>query len=175
MPSFSTPTVSVRNLALSASLIAAAATVMTLAGADTALAKGTAVKAAPTSPYYGRWTVEDPQAPFSTRGREYKTVDVAPCGNNFCGVSVGANGRCGPVLFRFLGANRNAEMLKGHGKWGSARKNVIIYPYETEHKGVTNFSLMLGDGYNIGGRSGNMPKYEAEYIRSGAARCTVRS
>lgn len=132
--------------------------------------------AAGGSPYFGRWTVDDPNAPFSVRGREYKTFDVAPCGRDFCGLSVGENGRCGPTMFRFLSKNRNAEVLKGHGRWGSAKKNVVIYTYAADGSAAsTGLTLYLGDGYDMGGRSGNMPKYEAEYIKRGPARCTVRA
>ena len=40
------------------------------------------------SPYYGRWTVDEEKPVFTARGRLYKTIDVAPCGKDFCGVSV---------------------------------------------------------------------------------------
>lgn len=125
------------------------------------------------SPYFGRWTVDDANARFSVRGREYKTFDVAPCGRDFCGVSVGDNGRCGPTLFRFLSKNRTAQELKGHGKWGTAKKNVVIYPYEGTGAGWS-LQLLLGDGYNLNDRGGNMPIYESSYRKLGAVRCTAR-
>lgn len=128
-----------------------------------------------TSKYYGRWTVGDANAPFSVRGREYKTFDVAPCGKDFCGVSVNDKGQCGPVLFRFLSKSRNLETLKGHGKWGKAKKNVVMYTYDLEDGGPKRMMLYLGDGYDLGGRSGNMPKYDAEYLWSNKARCTART
>ncbi len=130
--------------------LGAALTLLGLASADIAVAAAPAA-----SPYFGRWTVEDREAPFSSRGIEYKSVDIAPCGNDFCGVSVSPQGRCGATLFRFLSRNRNAEMLKGHGKWGSQRKNVVIYTFEGETPGSTMLQLFLGDGYNLGGREGN--------------------
>ena len=76
---------------------------------------------------------------FSSRGREYKTIDIAPCGKDFCGVSVADNGRCGPTLFRFLMKRANGETeLRGHGKWGGARKNVLIWLFDSDdaHKGM---------------------------------------
>lgn len=153
------------------SLCAGVIAMSSLALSDTAAAKMV------TSPYFGRWTVDDPNAPFSARGREYKTFDVAACGKDFCGVSVGDNGKCGPILFRFLDKSRNKETLKGHGKWGKAKKNVVIYTYDLEDgsKTARRMMLYLGDGYDLGGRSGNMPKFEAEYIRTNAVKCTVRA
>lgn len=141
---------------------------MALVGADTALANPS-----PASVHYGRWTVDDPDARFSARGRDYKTIDIAPCGKDFCGVSVNDQGRCGPVLFRFLAKNRNAEELKGHGRWGAAKKKVGINNYmsNTNSRAI---HLTLGDGYEFDERSGNMPTYESGYVRSGTARCTAR-
>jgi hypothetical protein len=68
------------------------------------------------SPFWGRWKVtSDGEAPvFSSRGRDYKTIDIAPCGKDFCGVSVKDNGQCGPVLFRFL-------MKRAQGRGRAAR------------------------------------------------------
>ena len=85
---------------------------------------------APTtaSPYYGRWTVAEEEPVFTTRGRLYKTIDVSPCGKNFCGVSVDDTGKCGTTLFRFAGKSaKGVDELRGRGKWGQAQKNVVIY------------------------------------------------
>jgi hypothetical protein len=132
--------------------------------------------AAPASPYWGRWTVADAGSAFSSRGREYKTIDIAPCGKDFCGVSVGDGGKCGPVLFRFLMKRANStEELRGHGKWGSVRKNVLIWLFDNEGQGAhKGMQVYLGDGYDFGERSENMPKFEAVYRHSGVARCTAR-
>ena len=154
---------------LSTSLCLAVVTVG-VAGADMVAAKA----AAATSPYFGRWTVADKDAPFSARGREYKMFDIAPCGKDFCGVSVAPNGKCGPTLFRFLSKNRNADELKGHGKWGTARKNVMIFPWREDDKAPPMLQLYLGEGYDFGERSSNMPKFDAGYRKLGAARCTAR-
>ncbi|HOB15117.1 MAG TPA: hypothetical protein PKN09_12810 [Novosphingobium sp.] len=132
--------------------------------------------ATPASPYWGRWTVADRGAAYSSRGREYKTIDIAPCGKDFCGVSVADNGKCGPVLFRFLMKRADGkDELRGHGRWGSARKNVLIWLFDDD-QGRSNqrMKLYLGDGYDFGERSENMPKFEAEYRRSGVARCKAR-
>lgn len=148
-------------------------------GALAAFAAGTMAMpsnaAAPASSYWGRWSVEDTEAVFSARGREYKTIDIAPCGKDFCGVSVGPNGKCGPTLFRFLMKRAGGTELRGHGKWGTARKNVMIWLIEAEEGQQRNqFQLYLGDGYDLGERSANMPKFDALYRKSGVARCTAQ-
>jgi hypothetical protein len=146
-----------------------------LAAAATASAAG----APASSRYYGRWTVGEERPVFTARGREYKTIDIAPCGNDFCGVSVADGGRCGAVLFRFLGKrarDEDAQDLRGHGKWGSARKNVLIYAFDDGEGAAAKrqLGLYLGDGYDFGERGGSMPKYHADYVRKSAAQCTAR-
>ncbi len=138
-----------------------------------------AAPAPASSLYYGRWTVSEDRPVFTPRGREYKTIDVAPCGKDFCGVSVTDGGRCGPVLFRFLGhraKDGSDDYLRGHGKWGAAKKNVVIYSYDdTDAQPVKrSLELYLGDGYDFGERSDNMPKFHANYSRSGKALCKAR-
>jgi hypothetical protein len=142
------------------------------------IAAGVAMLATPAaaqhagSPYYGRWTVSEDRPVFTARGLTYKTIDVAPCGSDFCGVSVDDNGRCGAVLFRFLGVHAEVDTLRGHGKWGNEQKNVVIYSNgDGDNPG---FELYLGDGYNLGGRSANMPKFHSTYRRLGRARCVTR-
>lgn len=148
----------------------------TLSIALTAIASMSPAAAAPSSPYWGRWTVTDQSGPFSSRGREYKTIDIAPCGKDFCGVSVADNGKCGPTLFRFLMKRASGkEELRGHGKWGNGRKNVLIWMFRDEDdKPRDEIQLYLGDGYDFGERSENMPKFDAMYRKSGVARCTAR-
>lgn len=133
-------------------------------------------QAASGSPFWGRWKVEDQNAVFSSRGREYKTIDIAPCGKDFCGVSVKDNGQCGPVLFRFLMKRAKGDQeLRGHGRWGNARKNVLIWLFaRDEGQRQDQFQLYLGDGYDFGERSENMPKFEAIYRHSGVAQCKAR-
>jgi hypothetical protein len=130
---------------------------------------------AASSPYYGRWTVSEDRPVFTARGRLYKTVDVAQCGGDFCGVSVDDKGACGAVLFRFLGRHAGTDVLRGHGKWGEEQKNIVIYSYSGDEPGAApHFELYLGDGHDFGERSGNMPKFRANYRRLGSARCQVR-
>jgi hypothetical protein len=130
------------------------------------------------SPFWGRWKVtSDGEAPvFSSRGRDYKTIDIAPCGKDFCGVSVKDNGQCGPVLFRFLMKRaKGDEELRGHGKWGTGRKNVLIWLFDGETDGGhQRMQLYLGEGYDFGERSANMPKFDATYRHTGAAKCKAR-
>lgn len=127
------------------------------------------------SPYYGRWTVSEDRPIFTVRGAAYKTIDITTCGRDFCGVSVDDKGRCGAVLFRFLAKNAATDMLRGHGRWGSEQKNIVLMSYGTTDTGENaGFELLLGDGYNLGSRSGSMPKFHADYKRLGAARCVAR-
>lgn len=129
----------------------------------------------PRSPYFGRWTVSSEKERFSSRGQLYRTIDIAPCGRDFCGVSVGAGGTCGPTLFRFFARNQRAEMLRGHGVWGAQKKNVTLESYENEDApGGRVIDLNLGDGYDFGERSDNIPKFTANYRPAGAIRCTAR-
>lgn len=129
----------------------------------------------PRSPYFGRWTVSGEKERFSSRGQLYRTIDIAPCGRDFCGVSVATNGTCGPTLFRFLARNQRAEMLRGHGVWGAQKKNVTLESYENDDfPGGRVIDLNLGDGYDFGERSDNIPKFAANYRPVGAARCTAR-
>jgi hypothetical protein len=131
---------------------------------------------AASSHYYGRWVVSEDRPVFTARGRLYKTIDVAPCGSDFCGVSVDDKGKCGAVLFRFLGRHATgADMLRGRGKWGDEQKGIEIYASEDGEDATRgNLELYLGDGRDFGGRSGNMPKFHAVYNRRGSARCSTR-
>ena len=163
--------------ALSQSLIRLSMLVPVGVGALALAAPAPVAATAPGSatPYYGRWTVSEDRPVFTARGRAYKTIDVAPCGRDFCGVSVDDKGKCGPILFRFLAKNVRADTLRGHGKWGNEQKNVVIYSYgEPEPGTAPNFELYLGDGHNFGERSGSMPKFHAEYRRTGNARCSSK-
>ena len=138
------------------------------------LAVGAQAAAPVSSGWYGRWVVAEENPAFTARGQVYKTVDIAPCGNDFCGVSVGDGGRCGAVLFRFLGHRAATDdSLQGHGRWGTGRKNVMLYSFGGDAV-PRGFELYLGDGYDFGGRSDNMPKFHAEYRRTGAAQCMAR-
>ncbi|MDB5679555.1 hypothetical protein [Sphingomonas bacterium] len=136
---------------------------------------GPATAGPASSLYYGRWTVSEDKPVFTPRGRLYKTIDVAPCGRDFCGVSVDDSGKCGPLLFRFLGKHAATEDLHGHGKWGDEQKNIVIMSYGSTDTGENaGFELYLGDGASVGSRSGSMPKFHAGYRRLGNARCAAR-
>jgi hypothetical protein len=78
------------SIALAAATGLALASGMVLADAPRQATGGRAVAADPRSPYYGRWTVGGAKEVFSARGKLYKTIDIAPCGRDFCGVSVAA-------------------------------------------------------------------------------------
>ena len=141
-----------------------------------AFASGSAAYASSDVSYLGRWTVADDKPVYSSRGILYKTVDVAPCGRDYCGVSVGRNGACGPVLFRFLATSiRSGGSLSGHGRWGDTRKNIELYQYaDKDARGGRVMGVNLGDGHDFGERSGNMPKFSAQYRSLGAAHCMAR-
>ena len=134
--------------------------------------------AAGPSPYYGRWTVNEDKPVFTAKGQMYRTIDIAQCGKDFCGVSVGAKGSCGPVLFRFLMKRAaSGDGLYGHAKWGTQTKNVQITTWELDPKdwpGGREIDLYVGDGHDFGDRSENMPKFHGEYKRIGTARCLAR-
>ena len=100
-------------------------------------------------------------------------IDIAPCGRDFCGVSVADNGSCGSTLFRFYSRRQANSRLEGHGLWGTVKKDITIESYEGENPGVHAIDLYLGRGHDFGERSDNMPKFHAEYRRSGEARCKV--
>jgi hypothetical protein len=137
---------------------------------------GQTMAASPTGPYFGRWTVSDDRPVFTARGKLYKGFDVAPCGRDFCGVSVDDRGNCGATLFRFLSTHaRGEDMLKGHGRWGTGTKNIVVYTIADESfVGGRNLEIYLGDGYDFGDRSENMPKFHANYKRLGDAKCVAR-
>lgn len=132
--------------------------------------------AAKANVYAGRWTVSDDKPVFSRRGLDYKTFDVAPCGRDFCGVSVGSSGGCGPTLFRFKAKSVTRQRgLIGHGRWGTAIKNVEIFAWpEKGVRGGRAMNLNLGDGHDFSERSGSMPKFSAAYSPIGAVRCVTR-
>lgn len=149
-------------------IVAAAAAV--LAGPATAAA------AAPLT-YLGRWTVAEDSPVFSVKGRFYKTVDLARCGADVCGVSVADNGACGSVLFRFHSATlaKETSVYYGHGRWGKAKTNLGLGIWkDSDVPGGRRMNITLGDGYDFGLRSGNMPKFSAEYRPTGNARCVAR-
>jgi hypothetical protein len=129
-----------------------------------------------SSPYFGRWAIAEERPVYTARGAAYKMIDIAPCGRDFCGVSVGAGGVCGATLFRFLSSHRDGmTVLQGHGRWGSGRKNVQIGVVGGETPAVLrSLELYLGDGHDFGGRSDNMPKFHGGYRSLGAAQCTAR-
>lgn len=130
---------------------------------------------APSSPFYGRWTVDDSKAAYTVRGRLYKTLDIAPCGHDFCGVSVSDKGQCGPGLFRFLAKHADGSSeLQGHALWGGARKNIVIDFNPADKPEAATLTIYIGDGYDFGERSDNMPKYNASYARKGRALCMAR-
>lgn len=141
-----------------------------------ALVSSVAVSArmAAPSPYFGRWTVSDPAEKFTAKGKPYKTIDIATCGKDFCGVSVGDKRQCGAVLFRFLSTHAREGMLHGHAPWGTAKKNIQIETYEYDETPGPEVEIYVGDGYDFGGRSDSMPKYNAVYRRIGEARCKAR-
>ena len=134
---------------------------------------GAAVAQAETSHFFGRWTVSDDKPAFSAKGLPYKTVDIAACGADFCGVSVDDKGTCGATLFRFLTIHANNEDLTGHGLWGDLKKKLQLI-YLTPDGQKTGLMIGLGaDDFDFTGREGSMPIFQANYQSAGEAKCTV--
>jgi hypothetical protein len=151
----------------------------TAAVAAAALGFTTMASSAPSgssgSPYFGRWQVNEPDSRFSARGRAYKIIDIAPCGHDFCGVSVSDNGQCGQTLFRFLSAHRDGSTrLLGHAVWGTGKKDITIDAYDAEAPETTTLELYIGNGHDFGERGGSMPMFNAAYDKHGAAQCRSR-
>ena len=140
---------------------------------------GTTVAQAETSHFFGRWAVSDDKPVYTAKGKLYKTVDVAPCGADFCGVSVGDKGECGATLFRFLTEHANNDMLEGHGLWGATKLKLQIEYQDPKTMNsptskVPGILLGLGDkNFDFEGREGSMPMFQANYQSTGDAKCLV--
>ncbi|MFO1032856.1 MAG: hypothetical protein U1E15_01720 [Hyphomicrobiales bacterium] len=146
-----------------------------LAAASIATGFGSTMAQAKDSQFFGRWTVADAEQEFSSRGRLYKTFDIAPCGKDFCGVSVDDSGNCGATLFRFLTIHANNQELEGHGRWGTEKKKLVI-DYNKPDDGEAGLLVGLGaDDFDFSGREGSMPAYEGSYKQAGDASCSAEA
>jgi hypothetical protein len=124
--------------------------------------------------YFGRWTVSDDKPAYSAKGKLYKTVDIAPCGNDFCGVSVDDQNHCGATLFRFLTIHAKNQQLIGHGVWGKTKKKIEL-DYATPAGEKPYVMLGLGaDDMDITGRDGSIPTFQANYKNVGEASCNAK-
>ena len=132
-----------------------------LAGQNTALGGETKWN------HFGRFTVDDPTDKFSANGKLYRVVDIAPCGKDFCGVSVDGQ-TCGAILFRFLSTHRADDTLEGHGKWGGEQLKLFIF---ASLDAPTMTLSMGGAKFNPESRSGSVPTFTADYHRIGEATC----
>ena len=133
---------------------------------------GTLAHAA-TDQYYGRWTVSDKKPAYSSKGILYKTIDIAPCGEDFCGVSVADDNSCGQVLFRLLTTQADDEDLVGHGRWGKAKKKLQL-GYVVLEDETPNMYLALGsEDMDLSGREGSIPAFQAGYRQEGEVACTA--
>lgn len=121
--------------------------------------------------HFGRWTVDDPTDKFSTNGKMYRIVDIAPCGKDFCGVSVEGQS-CGPTLFRFFSTHGKDDTLEGHGKWGAEQLKLFVYA--GGDKPTMNIS-MGGAKFDPESRSGSIPTFTADYHRIGDAMCKAEA
>ena len=123
------------------------------------------------SHYFGRWTVSDDKPVYSSKGKLYKTFDVAPCGNDFCGIGVSDSGKCGDTLFRFLTVHANNDEITGHGRWGNEKKKLTI-GFAKPDNAPSYLYLGLGnDDMDLSGREGSIPSFEANYKHTGNAVC----
>jgi hypothetical protein len=140
-----------------------------------ALSFGAPAARAETTQYYGRWTVSDDKPAFSTNGKLYKTIDMAPCGKDFCGIAVDDKNHCGKTLFRFFTTHAKDDELTGHGLWGSEKKKLIM-GYATPADADAYMYLGLGaDDMDLGGREGSEPTFDANYKKIGKALCTANT
>ncbi len=123
------------------------------------------------SHYFGRWTVSDDKPAYSAKGKLYKTFDVAPCGKDFCGISVSDKGDCGETLFRFLTIHENNDELTGHGRWGAMKKKLTVGMAKPDGAPSYMFLGLGDDNMDITGREGSIPTFEANYKRVSDAVC----
>jgi uncharacterized low-complexity protein len=135
------------------------------------LVLASAAARAEDSQYFGRWTVSDDKPVFSAKGKLYKTFDVAPCGKDFCGISVSDKGSCGETLFRFLTIHAKDEELSGHGRWGATKKKLVVGLNTPQDEPKYVYLGLGNDDMDIGGRDGSMPTFQANYKRMGNAVC----
>jgi hypothetical protein len=132
---------------------------------------GISVAQAADSHYFGRWTVSDDKPVFSSKGKLYKTFDVAPCGKDFCGVGVSDSGSCGETLFRFLTVHANNEEITGHGRWGKEKKKLTIGFVKSDGEPGYVYLGIGNDNMDLSAREGSMATFEANYKRLGDAVC----
>lgn len=136
-----------------------------------ALVLATTAARAEESHYFGRWTVSDDKPAFSAKGKLYKTFDVAPCGNDFCGVSVSDKGGCGEKLFRFLTIHAGNDELNGHGRWGAVKKKLTIGFVKSDGEPGYVYLGIGNDDMDLSARESSMATFEANYKRLGNAVC----
>jgi hypothetical protein len=145
-----------------------------LASFSLALTLSGSAARAENAAYFGRWTVSDDKPAYSAKGKLYKTLDIAPCGKDFCGVSVDDQNHCGTTLFRFLTIHAKNEQLIGHGAWGKTKKKIEL-DYATPAGEKPYVMLGLGaDDMDITGREGSMPTFQANYKNVGEAECKAK-
>ncbi len=136
-----------------------------------ALSFGGNLAQATTEQYYGRWTVSDDKPAYSSKGKLYKTIDVAPCGSDFCGVSVADDNSCGKTLFRFFTTHAADEELTGHGLWGATKKKLQMGYAKPDNETPYVYMAIGSDEMDITGREGSIPTFQANYKNLGAATC----
>lgn len=142
--------------------------------AGLALTLGGNLAKADTAHFYGRWTVSDEKPAYSSKGKLYKTIDVSPCGKDFCGVSVDDGNRCGPTLFRFLTTHPKDEGLIGHGVWGAEKKKLSLSDIAGPGEKPAILIGLGADDMDITGREGSMPTFQANYENMGEATCRAK-
>ena len=143
------------------------------AAAGLALTFGGNLAHATTEQYYGRWTVSDDKPAYSSKGIVYKTIDIAPCGNDFCGLSVADDNSCGKTLFRFFTTHAADEELTGHGKWGDTKKKLQMGYAKPDNETPYMYVAVGSDDMDITGREGSIPTFQANYKNVGQASCTA--
>ena len=117
--------------------------------------------------------MSDDKPAYSSKGIVYKTIDIAPCGNDFCGISVADDNSCGKTLFRFFTTHAADEELTGHGKWGDAKKKLQLGYAKPESQLPYMYVAVGSDDMDITGREGSIPTFQANYKTTGSASCTA--
>jgi hypothetical protein len=144
-----------------------------------AMAVGANVASAQGSHFFGRWTITNSEIGVATimssKGESYRTIDIALCGSEFCGVSVGADRACGKTLFRFLGSSQVKEFITGHGRWGEKKLKIQLGHAKPADEPEYLYVGLGEDSFDFESREGSMPKFSANYKREGEATCFAPS
>lgn len=138
-----------------------------------ALMTGTAFAKSGAELLTGRWALAQGSQTSAEQQKPYKTIDIQPCGDGLCGVSVNDKGDCGETLFRDLTLHEGplGTFADGSGPWGKDILDLrIVYLDETAQIGVFLSSFTPGAN-DEGTRS---VEYHETYQHIAEAACKVK-